>query len=73
MLLACVYRYMALYFTSIQLIQPMSELVNAKLEDGNFLTWKQHVLKAIRRYCLENFIIETSTVSSQLVNGESGL
>lgn len=47
---------------SVQLIQPMPELVIVKLDDDNSLTWKQQVLTAIRGYGLENVIIRTSVV-----------
>lgn len=33
--------------SSVQLIQPRSKLVTVKLEDENFLTWKQQILIAI--------------------------
>lgn len=33
--------------SSIQLMQPMSKLVTIKLEDENFLSWKQQILTAI--------------------------
>lgn len=58
--------------SSVQLVQPMSKLVTVKLEDGNYLTWKQQVLTAIGEYGLEDFLIGTSIVPSQFVNGESG-
>lgn len=51
----------------------MSKLVTVKLEDGNFLTWKQQVLIAIRGYGLEDFIIGDSTIPPQLIVGESSV
>lgn len=50
----------------------MSKLVTVKLEDGNFLTWKQQVLIAIRGYGLEDFIIGDSTIPPQFIVGKSG-
>lgn len=58
--------------STIQLIQPVSKLVKVKLEDENFLIWKQQVLIAIRGYGLEDFITGHSVVPPQFIHDESG-
>lgn len=58
--------------SSLQLVQPMSKIVTAKLEDGNFLTWKQRVLIAIWENDLEDFIIGDSAIPPHFTVDESG-
>lgn len=59
--------------SSSQLGQPMSKLVTVKLDDENFLTWKQQILFAIRGYGLEDYITKDVTVvPSQFITAESG-
>ncbi|KAK6143064.1 hypothetical protein DH2020_023412 [Rehmannia glutinosa] len=45
-----------------QIISPHSQLVTVKLDDSNYLVWKQQVLTAIKGYGLEDFISEQSNV-----------
>lgn len=58
--------------SSVQLVQPMNKLVIVKLEDGNFLTWKQQVLIAIHSYGLEDSITGGSVSPSQFLIDEIG-
>lgn len=57
--------------SAIQLIQPMSKLVTVKLEDENFLIWKEQVIIPIRGYGLKDFITSHSVIPLQLVHDES--
>lgn len=50
----------------------MSKLVTVKLEDENYLTWKQQILIASRGYGLEYFIIGGSSIPPQFIDGEAG-
>ncbi|CAA0825355.1 Unknown protein [Striga hermonthica] len=45
---------------SLQLISPSNQLVTVKLDDHNFLVWKQQVHMAIRGYGLDGYIDETN-------------
>lgn len=60
--------------SSLQLVQPISKLVPVKHEDGNFLTWKQKILFAIRGYGLEDYITKDSNIiPPQFITDESGI
>ncbi|CAA0819588.1 Unknown protein, partial [Striga hermonthica] len=55
-----------------QLVFPQSQLITLKLEDSNFLIWKQQILTAIRGYGLESFISATTSPPDRFITPEEG-
>ncbi|KAK6131035.1 hypothetical protein DH2020_035223 [Rehmannia glutinosa] len=42
--------------TSSQALQPLSQLITVKLNEGNYLLWKQQITAAVKGYGLEGFL-----------------
>ncbi|KAK6139417.1 hypothetical protein DH2020_026842 [Rehmannia glutinosa] len=49
------------------IIQPLHQLVSVKLDESNFLIWKQQILTAIKGYGLEGFIDGTNPAPERLI------
>lgn len=47
---------------------PQNQLVSIKLDENNFLIWRQQVLAAIRGYGLEGFITGTSEIPPEFIS-----
>ncbi|KAK6141030.1 hypothetical protein DH2020_025211 [Rehmannia glutinosa] len=58
--------------TQISIIQPQNQLVSTKLDESNFLIWRQQVYTAIRGYGLEDFITKANNRPSELLTDDEG-
>lgn len=57
-----------------QVIQPQIQLITVKLNDDNYLVWRQQVLTTIRGYGLEGFLDGSSIAPDRFIPaGEPGL
>ena len=56
----------------IQMENPLNQLITVKLDDTNYLIWKDEVQTAARSYDLEGFILGSQEVPPMLAQDEDG-
>lgn len=60
--------------TQTQIIQPQNQLITIKLNDDNYLVWKQQIITTVRGYGLEGFLDGSSIPPDKFIPaGEPGL
>ncbi|KAK6115126.1 hypothetical protein DH2020_007395 [Rehmannia glutinosa] len=55
-----------------QVVQPQGQLITVKLNDTNFLVWKQQILAAAKGYGLEGFLTGKHTIPGESITSDSG-
>ncbi|KAK6128237.1 hypothetical protein DH2020_038010 [Rehmannia glutinosa] len=55
-----------------QVVQPQGQLITVKLNDTNFLVWKQQIFAAAKGYGLEGFLTGKHTIPGEFITSDSG-